>query len=80
MWINITTQKHFNSFKTEAVIIWKPASKSNLQSKSMDWFLYDNDLRHERVNKIRSNFSYAYHTFLCLKKQVFLLDSFTIHG
>ena len=51
MWINITTQKHFNSFKTEAVIIWKPASKTNLQSKSMDWFLYDNDLRHERVNK-----------------------------
>ena len=22
----------------------------DLQSKSMDWFLYDNDLRHERVN------------------------------
>ena len=22
----------------------------NLQSKSMDWFLYDWDLRHERVN------------------------------
>ena len=27
---------------TEAVII---------QSKSMDWFLYDNGLRHERVNE-----------------------------
>ena len=22
----------------------------DLRSKSMDWFLYDNDLRHERVN------------------------------
>ena len=31
----------FNSFMTEAVIIW---------SKSMDWFLYNNGLRHERVN------------------------------
>ena len=24
-----------------------------LQSKSMDWFLYDNGLRHERVNLIK---------------------------
>ena len=24
----------------------------DLQSKSMDWFLYDNGLRHERVNKV----------------------------
>ena len=23
----------------------------DLQSKSMDWFLYDRDLRHERVNE-----------------------------
>ena len=28
----------FNSFMTD------------LQSKSMDWFLYDNGIRHERVN------------------------------
>ena len=32
----------YNSFMTEAPIIWKP----------MDWFLYDRDLRHERVKKI----------------------------
>ena len=32
-----------NPFKTEAVII--------LLRKSMDWFLYDNDFRLERVNK-----------------------------
>ena len=24
----------------------------DLQSKSVDWFLYDNGLRHERVNKV----------------------------
>ena len=35
---------YINSFMTEAVII-------DLESKSVDWFLYDNGLRHERVNK-----------------------------
>ena len=34
-----------NSFMTEAVI---------MQSKSIDWFLYDNGLRHERVKGILS--------------------------
>ena len=32
---------------------WRPLSYRNqsidLRSKSMDWFLYDNDLHHERV-------------------------------
>ena len=37
-----------NTFMTGAVIIWKPVHY--LQSKSMDWFLYDNGLRHESVN------------------------------
>ena len=27
----------------------------DLRSKSMDWILYDNGLRHERVNKLHSN-------------------------
>ena len=27
----------------------------NLRSKSMDWFLYDNGLRHERVRSILSS-------------------------
>ena len=36
----------FNSFMTEAVIIL-----SDLQGKSVDWFLYDNGLRHERAKK-----------------------------
>ena len=33
---------------TEAVLVQKPV---DLQSKSMDWFLYDNGLRHERVKE-----------------------------
>ena len=40
---------------------WRPLSYRNqsidLWIKSMDWFLYDNGLRHERVNRIsRSEF------------------------
>ena len=38
--------KFISPFKTEAVII----------CKSMDWFLYDNGLRLERVNKLFSQF------------------------
>ena len=34
---------------TEAIIIQKPVSKS------MDWFLYDNDLHRERVIAAGSN-------------------------
>ena len=37
-----------NSFVTEVPIIHKPVH-IDLQSKLMDWFLYDKDLRHERV-------------------------------
>ena len=36
-----------NSFMTEAVIIEKPVHQS------MDWFLYDDGLRHERVKHMR---------------------------
>ena len=41
----------FNSFMTEVSIIYRNQS-INLLCKSMDWFLYDRNLRHERVNKI----------------------------
>ena len=38
----------------------RPVSYRNqsidLHSKSMDWFLYDKDLRHERVNIADANF------------------------
>ena len=41
-------------YKRILTLSWRrPLSYRNqsidLQSKSMDWFLYDNDLRHERV-------------------------------
>ena len=40
------------------------AEAVNLRSKSMDWFLYDNGLRHERVKNInikpRQNFTGSY--------------------
>ena len=39
--------KSVNSFMTEVAIIY-------LLCKSMDWFLYDRDLRHERVKMKQS--------------------------
>ena len=39
----------FNHFMTDVLIIYKNQS-IDLQSKSLDWVLYDIDLRHERVN------------------------------
>ena len=40
----------FNSFMTGGSLSYRNQS-IDLQSKSFDWFLYDNGLRHERVNK-----------------------------
>ena len=42
-------QDQINSFMAEVPIIYRNQS-IDLQSKSMGWFLYDRDLRHERVN------------------------------
>ena len=39
-----------NSFMTEAVLLSRNQS-IDLQSKSMDWFPYDNGRRHERVKE-----------------------------
>ena len=56
------TKKHQENFIDLKPMLtlswWRPLSYRNqsidLQSKSMDWFLYDNGLRHERVKiKIR---------------------------
>ena len=47
---NLWVPCFINLFMSEAVIIQK--SVIDLQSKSIDWFLYDNGLRHERVNSI----------------------------
>ena len=40
-----------NSFMTEDTIMLKLVN--GLVRKTADWFLYDTDLRHERVNKLR---------------------------
>ena len=41
-----------NSFMMEVPIIKKPVL--DLQSKSKDWFLYERDLRNERVKRSQS--------------------------
>ena len=43
----------FNSFMAEAVIIRNQSIY--FFRKSMDWFLYDNGLRHERVKQNQKN-------------------------
>ena len=43
-----------NPFMTEAVIIYRNQF-IDLLCKSMDWFLYDKGLRHERVKKVYIN-------------------------
>ena len=53
-------QKRMVRLYWDLTLSWRrPLSYRNqsidLQSKSMGWFLYDNGLRHERVNKERDN-------------------------
>ena len=47
-------KKGLNGINTLTLSRRRPLSYRNqsidLQNKSMDWFLYDNGLRHERVN------------------------------
>ena len=43
-------EEHLNSFMMEVPFIKNQSI--DLQSKSMDWFLYDRDLRHERINDL----------------------------
>ena len=47
--------------------------------KSMDWFLYDNDLRHERVNSI---WDYLFKSFprLLFKIQMLVSAFWTLSG
>ena len=44
--VHWNSKLHFNSFSTELPVIQK------LLCKSVDWFLYDKDLRHERLERI----------------------------
>ena len=53
-----------NQGKPILTLLWRgPLSYRNqsidLQSKSMDWFLYDNGLRHERVNRLWNKIIYS---------------------
>ena len=45
----------FNSFMTGALLYRNQSI--DLQKKSMDWFLYDNGLSHERVKSRQFRFS-----------------------
>ena len=60
------THSFCNSFMTESLPYRNQST--DLQSESMDWFLYDRDLGYERVNKHSAFFlewpQYAYDFFL----------------
>ena len=58
-----------NSFMTEAVSYTNQSI--DMQSKSMDWFLYDGDLRHERVNSIQANVLFPYGLKTFEKQKIF---------
>ena len=40
----------------------------DLQSKSMDWFLYGKGLRHERVNLLSTHFKSMFHLYIPWKR------------
>ena len=46
----------------------------DLQSKSMDWFLYDNGLRHERVKVANKLFMYIKLIGIELSKRCYVSD------
>ena len=49
LWISLTLSRRRSlSYRNKAI---------DLQSKSMDWFLYDRNLRHERVKPFQANYS-----------------------
>ena len=56
-----THQNAVNSFMTEALSYRNQFT--DLRNKLIDWFLYDNGLRHERVNNITRS-SYDSHVSL----------------
>ena len=46
---------------------------TDLQSKSVDWFLYYNDLRHERVNEVLFILKDAVHFKVYQKASIILM-------
>ena len=57
---SITGEEHLN-FMAEVSFIRNQSI--DLQSKSMEWFLYDRDLRHERINAL---------LLVCIHRDIFL--------
>ena len=50
LWISLTlSRRRFLSYRNKSI---------DLQSKSMDWFLYDRNLRHERVKPFQADYSF----------------------
>ena len=47
----------------------------DLLCKSINWFLYDRDLGHERVNPVQANVPYLYALKIYQKTRVFLIFS-----
>ena len=52
--------------------IWYRNQTIDLQSYSMDWFLYDTDLRHEKFNVYALVYDFRLHTLFSI---LFILDS-----
>ena len=54
-------EEHLNFFMTEVPFLRNQSI--DLQSKSMNWFLYDRDLRHERINAL---------LLVCIHRDIFV--------
>ena len=51
----VTHPYYINQIKSSLILSWRKSlsyrnQSTDFQSKSMDWFLYDRDPRHERIN------------------------------
>ena len=53
---NALFRKACNSFTWALTLSWRRSLSYRNQSKSVDWFLYDRNLRHERVKEAESVF------------------------
>ena len=75
---------YFNSFMTR-LLSYRNQS-TDLLRKSMDWFLYENGLRHERVNYLRlkiilTGISFTRETFLGSHfSKFFNVSSIVVHN
>ena len=54
--LTIKTADKTNDFNPVSLFLTLKKISHHLQSKSLDWFLCDRDLHHERINQFRANF------------------------